>query len=342
MGLKRYIFGSIVLIGIVFGFVFSIEPGDYVVVVEQLKGQRFILPIALWAVLPALVLLVITILHISYYGFKNYLKAKSVSKDIESMMNLLSNKLSDKESVEIFKNKDFMELAQIINQLEINIGENQFSSTHKNIDKIISQLFRIQKGEFLSVKEFNLDNNNPYMIQNIKNRILTDENFALEAMKRGSKYSEEIVELAFNQILDTKPMTTIKKHLDEVNMNKNMLKTLLKKDSEQETEIAMNNDMILKLIKKIKLTNDDLIEIAQFYKLSMAPEQLIKLYEDISVMNEDYTSAYLYILAEYEMIDNMRDILLNSSATDYTAFKAIIDLKDAGKNIYSLDAICYK
>jgi len=57
MGLKRYIFGAIVLIGVVFGFVFSIEPGDYVV---QIVDFVMVLPIAIWVVSPMVILFIMT------------------------------------------------------------------------------------------------------------------------------------------------------------------------------------------------------------------------------------------------------------------------------------------
>jgi hypothetical protein len=42
------------------------------------------------------------------------------------------------------------------------------------------------------------------------------------------------------------------------------------------------------------------------------------------------------------MIDKMRDIIENSAADEYIPFKALVDLKDAGKHIYSLDSISIK
>jgi bifunctional N-acetylglucosamine-1-phosphate-uridyltransferase/glucosamine-1-phosphate-acetyltransferase GlmU-like protein len=55
---------------------------------------------------------------------------------------------------------------------------------------------------------------------------------------------------------------------------------LLKKDGEQIEQFAMTNDVILKLIKKVKLTNKQLISISKNYKQLMKPDQIIKLYED--------------------------------------------------------------
>ena len=74
----------------------------------------------------------------------------------------------------------------------------------------------------------------------------------------------------------------------------------------------------------------------------MTPEQLIRLFEDIASAKEEYTTSYLYVLAEYEMIDKIRDILVNNSSDEYLPFRALIDLKDAGKLTYSIETLSYK
>ena len=137
-------------------------------------------------------------------------------------------------------------------------------------------------------------------------------------------------------------MTTIKKLINNLNLDKEMLLLLLDKDSGERNDFSMTNKEILTLINKVELTNSDLIKIAKGYKLTMSPDQIIKLYEEISIKKEEYTLSYLYVLAEYEMIDSIRDILSNSQSYEYSAFKALIDLKDFGKNSYSIDTLCFK
>lgn len=339
MGLKKYIFGAIVLMLVVFGYVFSIESGDYRI---EILETAFVLPIALWVIAPVIVLFIMTILHMLFYGLKNYLSLKSVNKDVESVKTLLTKKLIGEESTITFKNETFKELSQIIKQLKIEVEDETFTTSDKKLDKVVSQISSIKNGKYISLKDLKLDNDTKLMNQNIKNRIAQDDNFALESVKKTSNNSADIVKIAFDKVLETKSMTTIKKNIDDIEFDKEMILSLFKKDAVQQDEFSMNNDMLIKLIKKVEFKNEELISIAKAYKTSMSPEQLIKLFEDISVFNEDYTTAYLYVLAQFEMIDNMRDILINSESNEYSSFKALIDLKDAGKNTYSLDTLCYK
>ncbi len=339
MGLKKYIFGSLLLAIVIFGYTFSIEAGDYRI---QILDFTLILPIALWIVLPMVILLVLTILHISFYGLKNFFIVKAFNKDSNSLITLINKRLLNENSNANFQNENLKELADVLNQLDVDVSNTNFSSQNKDISKTVDQKFNIKAGKYVSSKDLKLDLDNPMMIENIKNRIEIDDNFALEVIKNSTKYSQTIIKKAFLKAVETKSMTSIKKVIPELKLDNDMVKAVLKKDSEQKIEFAMTNEMILELITRATLSNTDLITIAKDYKSLMTPEQLIRLFEDIASAKEEYTTSYLYVLAEYEMIDKVRDILVNNSSDEYLPFRALIDLKDAGKHTYSLDALSYK
>lgn len=339
MGLKKYIFGTIILTIAIFAYTFSLVPGDYRI---ELFGYVLILPVAIWIILPMLVLFVLTIIHILFYGIKNYFSIKAISKDSDSLTSLISKKLLNESSKLSFQNKNLKEMGIILDQLDIDVSNSNFSSENSNINKAIDQIFTIRSGKYISTKELKLNNDNPLMVENLKNRIAVDEEFALDVVKKSSTYSSEIIKVAFYKVLEAKSMTTVKKIINDITFDEEMVVKLLKKDSDQEDQFAMTNDQVLDIIKKVNLTNDQLITIGKNYKSLMSPDQMIKLYEDLSVHDENYTFAYLYILAEYEMVDKMRDILDNSASNEFIPFKALVDLKDSGKNTYSLDSISYK
>ncbi len=339
MGLKKYIFGSLILAIAIFAYTFSLAPGDYRI---QIFDYVMILPVAVWIVVPMLILFVASVLHILFYGLKNYFSLKSVTKDSESLVSLINKKILKEEPKVNLQNKDLKQIGTILSQLDIDIFNSDFSSENNTIAKTVDQILTINSGKYISSKELKLDNNNPLMIKNLNNRIESDDNFALEVLKKQDEYADETLGKAFGKVVETKAMTTLKKIIDDLTFNSDMAIKLFKKDSEQEEQFRLGNEQILNIIKKVELSNKDLITIAQNYKTSMSPEQLIKLYEDISSDKEEYMSAYLYVLAEYEMIDKMRDILENSNNDEYIPFKALVDLKDAGKNIYSIDTISLK
>ncbi|MEA3289262.1 MAG: hypothetical protein U9Q04_03685 [Campylobacterota bacterium] len=339
MGLKKYIFGTIILIIAIFGYVFSLESGDYRV---QIIDQAFVLPVAVWVILPAALLFTLTILHMFYYGLKNYFSNKSIVKDSESLISLIDKRLLKEKANVNFQNKTFKELNEIVSQLDLDMASGTIECDNKTINKTVSKLKDIKAGVYVPAKDLKLSSDNPLIIMNTINRINQDDNFALEVIKNSSQYSENVVRIAFEKSLANKSFTSIKKSIPDMKLDSSLVVKLLKKDSEQAVEIAFNNEEILNIIKKVDITNKELMSIARNYKSSMTPDRIIKLYEDITTIKDEYTAAYLYILAEYEMIDKMRDILVNSASDEFSAFKAFIDLRDAGKHSYSLDTICYR
>jgi len=339
MGFKKYIFGSLVLAIAIFTYVFNLELGDYTI---EAFGYVQTLPIAVWVIAPFILLFILSVLHILYYGLKNFFSLKAVAKDSEALSNLINKKLLNESTKVNLQNKNCKEIGNILSQLDISLTNSDISIENKTISKTIDQIMAINSGKYISSKELKLDNKNPLMVKNINNRIKSDDNFALEVLKKQNQYADENVNSAFDKVIETKAMTTVKKIIDDLKFNADMAVKLFKKDSDQEEQFTLTNEQILNIIKKVELTNDQLITIAKNYKNSMAPEQLIKLYEDISSEKEEYMSAYLYVLAEYEMIDKMRDILENSNCDEFIPFKALVDLKDAGKHTYSLDSITLK
>ncbi len=94
-------------------------------------------------------------------------------------------------------------------------------------------------------------------------------------------------------------------------------------------------------VDMIKMVIKDYGEITLDLYKDKAPVT-VENFEKLVQEKEEYTTAYLYVLAEYEMIDKMRDILANSATQEYIPFKALIDLKDSGKHTYSIETLCYK
>ncbi len=64
MGLKRYIVSTVILAILLFGFLYSLELGDYEI---SLFGYSQILPVSVWIILPFLFLVIATYLHLFFY-----------------------------------------------------------------------------------------------------------------------------------------------------------------------------------------------------------------------------------------------------------------------------------
>ncbi len=337
MGLKKYIFSATVLIIAIAGYVFSLESGDYRI---EIANTVLILPIAVWVIAPALLLFLATVLHILYYSFKAYLNKRSINKDRDNLLELVVNNLSGSNTNKEFKSDTFKELGNILNQLNISIIDTQFNTDHKTINSLAHKIIQINSGENVSLKEFKLDSNSSLVLQNNINRTKIDPDYCIDIINKASSNNEELVEAAFISVVKSKSFTTIKKLLENLTLNKTMTIELLLADAAHDNQFTFTSSEIIKCISKVNFNNKEYLLIAKRYTHRMPPEQLIKLFEDLSSNNESANEAYLYILFEYEMIDEIREIINNSQKDEFIPYKALLDLKDSGKH-YNFENICY-
>ena len=314
MGFRKYILASFIFLIVVVLVALYVNNSEFTVKIVEL-GINKTLPIYIWVILPALVLLIATILHMIFYGTKSYLQRSTVKKDISKLAMILNDRLLDKKSSLSIKTSDLKEIADILNTVEIKITKNSESSPLiASTLKIINDL---EAGKYISQKELKLSSDNIWAIKNTKNRLSADENFAVEIIKEPENYNASLVETAFDIVLENKPVESIKRLTENTTLTKDMVKKLLIKDSEQ---LSLTNNEILSFMSAHNFTNKELIDVAKNYKKTMAPEQLLSLYEDLSSKNEDLTASYLYILFEYQMIEKAREILMNSQKNEYIVF----------------------
>lgn len=342
MGFKNYFIATTILIGLIIGFTYSLDLGTYTLVVDT-NIQEYVfeqsLPIYLWVVVPVIILFISTILHMLFYGFKNFFEKQAVDSDLKNINNYIEKRLLNEKSNKRLKNKEFKKLGEVLNQLEIDIKNDQFKCENESLNNIAHKINDISKDNYIAIKSLKLDKNNPIEYKNLINRVKKDSNFALEILKNSTKYSQDVIKVAFDQVLENKSIDRIKNLIDGLNITNEMVASLLLKDSKLSAEQRYTNSEILHLIQDNKLSNKELIEIAKNYKKTMQPEQLIKLFEDIVANDESLTESYLYVLFQYEMLTQIKEIIENSSKDEYTTFKALIDLKDAGKH-YSVESLC--
>jgi hypothetical protein len=335
MGLKKYVVASVIFIALVGGYVFSIAQEEFQITMFE---TTLSLPIALWVVLPLFVLFIASLLHIIFYGVKGYVNKVTLNKDESNLYKLLKAKLLKKDETYKFNNPVFKDFAEILNGVEFELKDKLFNSTNNELNQTAREILDVKSGKLVALST-KLDTNNEFAVLNTINKINEQSDFALDVLKKAENYTQKEIEAAFTKVLEDKSMTSLKKVLPNVKLNKSMLFELLKKDSVQK-EFGLEKEELIKYLKPIELSSKEFIDIARMYKNSLTPDEVIDLFETLSNNNENALNAYVYILFEFEMIEKVRDIFLSSSSEEFIAYKALLDLRDAGKH-YTIDSICY-
>ena len=337
MGFKKYIVFSALFIGVIYGYTFSLELGDFKVTLFDIS---LLLPIAVWIIAPLVVLFIATVGHILFYGLINAFKQRAIDKDKETMITLIKSNLLEKNPPKRFKTKAFKELSAIISQLKLNVKDSNFTSSDSELNFLIANIQDIKAGKFVSDKSLKLNERSELSNQNLINKVNEQIDFSVEVLKKSENYPQNIVRQSFINVINEKSMTTVKKLYKNIKLDKDLARRLFEKDAAN-NEFGFTSEEISKIVKDLEYTTEDYLALARNYESILQPDQIIALFEKLSEEIDASTPAYLHVLFEYEMIDKVREIVDTTPEGEYTSFKALLDLKDAGKH-YDLESISYK
>ncbi|PLY07869.1 MAG: hypothetical protein C0625_03960 [Arcobacter sp.] len=334
MGLKIYIGFSLLFMIVIGVLVFAIVPGTYELKIYDLSLN---LSIVVWVLAPIVLLFIFTVLHLMFYGSLNYCKNRGFIKDEVTVIETLKNILLQKNDKRKFKTSGYKNLSSILNQFKIDVQDSAFTSSDEGLNLVVSQIKDIKAGKYVNEKSLKLNLDSDLAKQNLINKMSEQVDYSLDVLKKSDQFSSDIVRIAFLNVLENKTMTTVKKVYNNVKLDKEMALKLFIKDIDN-TEFGLSKEEILKITKSLNYTSEEYLTLAKLYKEALSPDKLLELFESISEDNDEATTAYFYVLCELEMIDKIRDILTGYNENEMLPFRAILDLKDAGKH-YSLDDI---
>lgn len=337
MGFKQYLVFSVLFIAAIYLYAYSLELGDYRVSVFDIS---LLMSVANWIIAPLVFLFIATIGHILFYGLINVFRHRAVSKDHETMVNLIKANLLEKSFNKRFKTKGFKTLSGILSQFNLSVKDNTFSSTDEELNKIVANIQDIKAGKHINDKSLKLNEVSNIANDNLLNKVNEQIDFSLDVIKKSENYPVNVVKQAFINVLNEKSMTTVKKVYKNIKLDKDLAFRLFQKDADN-NEFGFTHEEILKVVKDLEFSKEDYMSLAKTYEKILQPDQIIALFETLSSEVEDATPAYLHVLFEYEMIEKVREVVAPTKEGEYMPFKALLDLKDAGKH-YDLESISYK
>lgn len=334
MGLKTYIGFSLLLIMAVGISGYAIQNGEYEV---SVGGYSLALPIIVWVLAPAIILFVFSVLHLMFYGSVNYCKNRGFDKDELTILETIKSILLQKDDKKKFKTLGYKNVASILNQFNIDVKDSAFTSSNEGLNHTVSQIKDIKAGKYVNEKSLKLKPDSALAKQNLINKINEQVDYAVDVLKKATQFSPEVSRVAYFNVLENKTMTTIKKVYTNVVLDKEMALKLFLKDIDN-SEFGLTKEEILKITKSLNYSKEEYLTLAKLYKDGLTPDKLLELFEKISEEVEVAADAYLFVLLELEMIDKAKEVLSGYPEDEFTVFRALLDLKDAGKH-YSLDDI---
>jgi hypothetical protein len=332
MGIKRYTILTIIYLLGVGIYVYSLSGDTYDL---EFFSLSISLPIAVWIILPAILLFIASMIHMMLYSFKDYLFQRALKKDFDSFKSAFGRKVLGEDLEYTYKTDWFKFIGKILKMVQYKQKPADIQIEDEDIEALCKVVEDVQNGKVVEIKKYKLSLANELRVKNALNKLKEDPKFAITILKECPDASSELCQKAYFEFLRFASFDEIKKL--NFTPTKEMFRVLMERYLDEEDKFDMPLDAIEDLLMKFKADREDYLELAYEIKMKLNPDAWMAMFERLynSQEHAEAAEAYLYVLYELQMIDKIRDILDNSEDDEYTKFKTLLFLRDHGKNVNS-------
>jgi hypothetical protein len=336
MRLGLYIFAALTLMGIVGAVVHMINPNNFLI---EVMGINFNFPIAVWVVLPMALLLLFTIIHMFYYSMKGYFKEKKWERDAGTLEDALYWSLVNEPKEQKYMIDEIKKSAVLLGKSNLTVIDS-VEGLSDRLTKIVNILNKIKNGEYVDLKENKLakvfNEGNPHLVRNRLNRLESDSEFVEEVMKSSSKYSEPVRKHALEIFARKESFFKARKYAKIFDVE-NFFVMLNRLDEEEDHTLTA--EILNDFVEALKLRCADFVRIAKITKKHFSPDENLALFKAYQKENPKAQNAYLYLLFEYELLDEIEKYLDEQEEHEFMKFRALFELKKQNKGFKLEDLI---
>jgi len=342
MKLGLYTFATIVLMMITGALAYTVNADHYGV---ELMGVDLNFPVAAWLVLPMFVLFVFSFIHMLVYGLKSHFTLNRWKKDAHTLDDALYWALLNEPKGQKYLIDEIGKSAALLSSGNLQMKDG-IPELNSRLTKITGILQKIKNGEYVDLKEHKLakvfSEGNPYLIRNRLNRLECDEKFVEEVMKSPSKYTQMVQKRALEIFASRENFFKARqyaKQFDVVN-----LLVMLRRVNEDE-EMGITLEILKDFMDHTHPTCSDFLRIAEITKKLFTPDENLTLFLGYQTKNPKAQYAYLYLLFEYELIEEVGKYLDEQGESEFIRFRALYTLKQSNaryklEDIINIETIC--
>ncbi len=336
MRLGLYVFAALTLMGIVGAIVHMINPNNYLI---EVMGLNFNFPIAVWTILPMLLLLFFTVIHMSYYGMKNYFSQKKWERDTATLEDALYWSLVNEPKEQKYMIDEIKKSAVLLGKSNLTVVDG-VEGLSDRLTKVVNILNKIKNGEYVDLKENKMlkvfNEGNPHLIRNRLNRLDHDSEFVEEMMKSSSKFSEPVQKHALEIFARRESFFKARKYAKIFDVE-NFFVMLNRLDEDE--ELGLTADILNDFVGALKLKCADFVRIAKITKKHFSPDENLALFNAYQKENPKAQNAYLYLLFEYELLEKIEKYLDEQEEHEFMKYRALYELKKQNKGFKLEDLI---
>ena len=327
MKTKQFFVYSSIYIGIIAAVVFTQESASYTL---SLLGHSLTLPVAVWVVVPLVLYMILALCHLAFYGFVVYRKNRAIEKDVGSYDEMTKEVLLGLETNRNFKTEFFKDPSDITKVLSPWYDSSELDIKNETLKEVVEVVEKVKNGEVVDLKKYKLPKSNGLFLQNELNRLDTEPEYAREILKSKGVYNDQITKKAYKTLVDKGDYSSIKNYQNLQELDD--IKRIVERAADEE-EFEVSSEELFNLINNDKFGETDFIYFAKKLKDHLSPEQYKTFFERLKNQNANATEAYLYVLYELGMIDELREQLHMSDGDEHDKFQILLFLRDNGKAV---------
>lgn len=328
MGIKRYILLSLIYMVALGLYVYSFSAESYAL---TLLGVSLNLPVALWITIPVLVLVLGSIVHLVFYNFKDFLYKRALKKDFELFQEAAKNRILGEEVAHNYKTDGFKFAGRVLSCMRFD-PTLPTSFIEEEVAKACALAVSIENGNYEDMKKYRLAKTNPLAVKNTINRLSVEPKFATEVLKNCKDLQSELCQKAYNALLNFASFNEIKRY--DFATDKKAFRRMMERYLDADDSFDMDLKSIEDMLDQCSADRIDYLDLAREIKAKLSPDALIALFEKLyNTKGSVAADAYLYVLYDLQMIDKIREILVNSDRDEFVRFKTVLFLRDNAKSI---------
>ncbi len=297
-----YIVASMVLMIMVGGYIYSINPNSFTYTILDFPIE---LPVAVWFTIPMFILMVASLLHMIYYGTKNFFKFKKWDNDTDNLNNALYWSILNEPKPHKYNIPKFKEIASILNVSNIEV-RGVAEGVSEKLQTILNVISEIEKGECLDLKEKRLikvlSKDNPILIKNQINCLIKDDEFIEEVLQNRDRYNSTVFEKALKLFSKRSNFQKAKKY-STILTRESFMKLISRVT--RDNDLGLTIDILDQFIRDMheSLKCSDFLLIANVTKKQLSPDENLRVFSNYQDRYTKAETAYLYLLFDYEMIE---------------------------------------
>jgi len=333
MRLGLYIFAALTLTAIIGSFAHTINPNNYIV---EIMGINFNFPVAVWFILPMVFLLVFTVIHMIFYSLKSYFKLKKWQRDAATLDDALYWSVVKEPKEQKYAIPEIASSAALLGKSDLSVLDT-VEGLSPRLAKVINITNKIKNGEYVDLKENKMakvfNEGNQLLIHNRLNRLKSDDKFVEDVMKSSSTFSDQVRAEALTIFASKETFFKARKYHKIFDV-KNFFVMLNRVSNEADGELT--SEILDDFVSDLKLSCQDFVKIANITKKIFRPDENLALFKKYQNNNPKAQNAYLYLLFEYELMEEVSRYLEEQDDYEFVQFRALYDLKQSHKN-YKLE-----